>query len=336
MSLRYALSTALLLPCLSSNVQADIITDYATGRTGPYLKSTLQEICRPHSLCQHEHINAALCELYRTESGHISAIMTGDVLQPSNQATTVHRLIPAEWYAVDPELRSATDADLFNLCLTTNETAEIRSTYPLYDVEIQSDGDETWKFGTTDYFGDNGFTCLEPTDEHKGEIARSIFYVVTVYPAKLWTEWGETLLLHNGYPTLSEFALQSYLKWHREYPVTETEMRRNDAVEKLQGNRNPYIDHPDLAEHLWGNRMDEPFGGDGTASDNLPLHSTYTLTGPDINLKSPYIPSDARWKVDGKSVTSGHIRPSDLGVGQHELTYESLNESGKIIITITQ
>ena len=42
------------------------------------------------------------------------------------------------------------------------------------------------------------------------------------------------------------------LKWHREDPVSQKEIDRNDAVYAYQHNRNPFIDHPELAEHIWG------------------------------------------------------------------------------------
>jgi|BioPla2DNA2_1021312.scaffolds.fasta_scaffold210006_1 endonuclease I len=37
------------------------------------------------------------------------------------------------------------------------------------------------------------------------------------------------------------------MKWHLEEPVSESEIRRNEAVFKIQGNRNPFIDVPDYA-----------------------------------------------------------------------------------------
>lgn len=44
--------------------------------------------------------------------------------------------------------------------------------------------------------------------------------------------------------------LQQLLKWHKEYPVTDYERHRNDTIEEVQGNRNPFIDFPELAEKV--------------------------------------------------------------------------------------
>ena len=49
------------------------------------------------------------------------------------------------------------------------------------------------------------------------------------------------------------------LAWHREDPVSQKEIDRNEAVYKHQNNRNPFIDYPELAEHIWGNKKSEAF-----------------------------------------------------------------------------
>ena len=39
-------------------------------------------------------------------------------------------------------------------------------------------------------------------------------------------------------------------KWNEQDPVDDAEMARNDAIEKLQGDRNPFIDYPNLAQDI--------------------------------------------------------------------------------------
>jgi hypothetical protein len=53
--------------------------------------------------------------------------------------------------------------------------------------------------------------------------------------------------------------LELLLKWHREDPVSEKEIRRNEAVYAIQQNRNPYVDYPELAEYVWGKRKEQSF-----------------------------------------------------------------------------
>jgi len=45
--------------------------------------------------------------------------------------------------------------------------------------------------------------------------------------------------------------LCTLLDWHKAYQVTEFEMRRNNRIEQIQGNRNPFIDHPEYANVIW-------------------------------------------------------------------------------------
>ena len=54
---------------------------------------------------------------------------------------------------------------------------------------------------------------------------------------------------------LTTFAKNLFLKWHRQDPVSEKEIDRNQAVYGIQHNRNPFIDYPELAEYIWGNRV---------------------------------------------------------------------------------
>ncbi|MBO4800443.1 MAG: endonuclease [Bacteroidaceae bacterium] len=102
--------------------------------------------------------------------------------------------------------------------------------------------------------GNNGTVNLwEPADNWKGDFARIYFYLVTAYQElnMVQTEGANTMQT-NTYPKLQPWAYQLYLKWSREDPVDDIERARNDAVYKIQGNRNPFIDYPTLAEFIWG------------------------------------------------------------------------------------
>ena len=112
--------------------------------------------------------------------------------------------------------------------------------------------------------GVNGFgtayadRCFEPADEYKGDFARAYLYVVTAYE-NLYDYWQSPMLDNNTYPVWKSWALDLLLKWHRQDPPGEMEMARNDSVYAIQGNRNPYIDYPDLVEYVWGSHCDEPY-----------------------------------------------------------------------------
>jgi endonuclease I len=46
--------------------------------------------------------------------------------------------------------------------------------------------------------------------------------------------------------------IDDLLRWHEEDPISEAEARRNDVIYSYQGNRNPFIDYPDLVQLIWG------------------------------------------------------------------------------------
>jgi hypothetical protein len=73
-----------------------------------------------------------------------------------------------------------------------------------------------------------------------GEAARSILYFVTRHPGYVGDQPDE----------LTPADIPQLLEWHREYPVTDYERHRNEATQAEQGNRNPYIDFPELAERV--------------------------------------------------------------------------------------
>ncbi len=121
--------------------------------------------------------------------------------------------------------------------------------------------------------GASGYTIdvWEPADKWKGDFARVYFYMVTCYQDLNW-EGAQAMksLTNSDWPTLQPWAYELYLKWAQDDPVDDIERARNEAVYKIQHNRNPFIDVPELAEYIWGSRMDEAFTIDGTTPGPTP------------------------------------------------------------------
>lgn len=116
----------------------------------------------------------------------------------------------------------------------------------------------TYKRGTpVSGQGGGSSRVFEPSDEYKGDLARNYFYMVTCYQNLTWASTGLYTAAQGDYPTLQPWAINLLLKWHRQDPVSDKERKRNDGVYSQQNNRNPFIDHPELAEHIWGNLQDE-------------------------------------------------------------------------------
>lgn len=106
---------------------------------------------------------------------------------------------------------------------------------------------------------------LEPADEYKGDIARSYFGTMVKWAGE-WAfnknELGNIIFdnsidadTHYGPENnygLTNYGLAMLLKWHRQDPVSQKEVDRNNGIQMTQGNRNPFIDYPYLAEYIWG------------------------------------------------------------------------------------
>lgn len=120
----------------------------------------------------------------------------------------------------------------------------------------------------------------EPSDDYKGDIARAIMYMViryatasdckvksgsgtggNSYPVTAWSSSTHCGLMFSS-SLSTNYGLSAYgkallMKWHRNDPVSAKEIARNNGVEAKQGNRNPFVDLPDLAEYLWGTHAGE-------------------------------------------------------------------------------
>ncbi len=112
------------------------------------------------------------------------------------------------------------------------------------------------KLGTsTNNFGYTG-VVFEPIDEYKGDLARGYFFMATRYENLIasWTSnAGATdILAGNNYPVFKPWQLSLLLSWHNLDPVSDKEIKRNNAIAAIQGNRNPFIDSPQYAQRIWG------------------------------------------------------------------------------------
>lgn len=86
---------------------------------------------------------------------------------------------------------------------------------------------------------------------YRGDSVRIIFYCVVANSALNLSEltYHETTKKN---PDNLMGKLSDMLKWNLQYPVDPREQRRNEGAQYLQGNRNPFIDHPEYACKIWG------------------------------------------------------------------------------------
>jgi uncharacterized repeat protein (TIGR02543 family) len=120
---------------------------------------------------------------------------------------------------------------------STHVGADLHNLKPANPSENSSRGNKFFDYTTTT-------VSYKPRDEVKGDVARILFYMTVKY---------DYLTLVNGNPTTYQMGkLDTLLQWHLEDPVDSFEQNRNEIIFNYQNNRNPFIDHPELVEKIWG------------------------------------------------------------------------------------
>ena len=198
-------------------------------------------------------------------------------------------------------------SDMFNVYPTDARVNNLRSNYPYGVVGTNKgfSGDPNHhalgKLGNSSKTGYSG-TCYEPDDRYKGDLARTFFYMVARYRDKILNSGNGSSMFTSNPTNLTSYSLSFLLDWHRNDPVSEKEIDRNQGVYGEQNNRNPFIDYPDLVEYIWGDKV-------GQTVDL----SSMTPTCESITQVTKY---GVTWKVNGEvlkidSVRAGN-RPASL------------------------
>lgn len=154
-------------------------------------------------------------------------------------------LVPQSFYGSSSPMRS----DIHNIRPCHQSANSARS---FFDFGNVPDASSTW-YGITgggaylstgtepnpsNNFSEGIESLWEPQEDRKGDVARAVFYFYTMYP----TQAGPITDLVN---------INTMYQWHLDDPADALEIQRNDRVETAQGNRNPYVDYPELVYDAW-------------------------------------------------------------------------------------
>ncbi len=180
--------------------------------------------------------------------------------------------VPQSWFGEASPMKS----DLFHVYPTDARVNNFRSNYPYGETSsrsyIDNDSKALGYLGSSNFSGYTG-KVFEPVDQYKGDFARTYFYMVARYLDKNFnkSENGKVVFTYSGNTAgLTTYAINLFLKWHRQDPVSQKEIDRNNAVYKHQKNRNPFIDYPYLAEYIWGEKKNETMMLDELMSSSDP------------------------------------------------------------------
>lgn len=162
--------------------------------------------------------------------------------------------------------------DLYNLYPSDSQANSSKSNYVMgVVVNVKEEAGAGYDKVGTGYADGQLVNMWEPGNRFKGEFSRSYMYMATTYQNLSFTSEGAKQLQTGAYPTLKKWSSDLFRQWSKNDRVDEMEIKRNEAVYKIQNNRNLFIDYPNLAEYVWGDSMDvefNPYRSITTASDD--------------------------------------------------------------------
>lgn len=171
-------------------------------------------------------------------------------------------------YNVDNSAYKGGGSDLYHIRPCTSDINTKRGSAKLYVFPATAVKDSTYFEHSdggpyiikTDSNGEYA-NKFEPADENKGDMARILMYVYTHYSSiGDNSEVDEEVRGYLGALNLRDVFNSGYslkevqdiiVEWNELDPPDETEKLRNDTVEKIQGNRNPFVDHPEYIKKIF-------------------------------------------------------------------------------------
>ncbi len=161
---------------------------------------------------------------------------------------------PKSWFGGTNE---PMNSDVHHIYATDGYVNSKRSNYPFGEVASASfTSTNGSKVGSAASSINYSGTVFEPIDEFKGDFARAYFYMATRYENVIgsWqnnTTASNAVLNGTSNQVFENWVVAMLLNWHNADPVSQMELDRNQAAYEFQGNRNPYIDHPEFVEMIW-------------------------------------------------------------------------------------
>lgn len=235
--------------------------------------------------------------------------------------------IPKSWYG---DTKSGPGCDIFHLVPTDGKVNGMRSNYAFGEVSSASYTFDGAKLGSSKSItitngntiaGNEGtsISCsankvFEPRDEYKGDFARGYFGAMIRWAGdhQSFTDGDGGKIFSSSYAAgsfgLTKYGVALLMKWHRQDPVSQKEVDRNNGIQQTQGNRNPFIDYPYLAEFIWGEKAGESINLNDliTSSDSrfvLGESNGYLKGGSTVD---PETKCTITWVVNGEVYTAGN------------------------------
>ncbi len=189
--------------------------------------------------------------------------------------------------------------------------------------------------GSNSYGTEFSGTVFEPIDTYKGDLARAWLYFATRYQHRL-IAWSDAYMVNlvlsgNDWPAFKPWVLEMLLEWHRNDPVSQKEIIRNEAIWLNQGNRNPYVDHPEFVEQVFSVETSErTIATSGIHAYPNPFDEQIRLAGAIEGLSIKVCDSMGREVFAASEIGSG-INTSDWQSGVYILLFFKNGQALKTI-----
>ena len=241
----------------------------ANGKKGAALKTTMGDIIRPHTDIGYGGLWEAYKQTDTRSDGYVRdwyskttnyRHITDKAGSYSREGDCYNRehTVPQSWFNESSPMK----ADIVHVVPTDGYVNNRRSNYPFAEVaNIDYKSNQGYcKLGSCKSEGFSG-TVFEPNDEIKGDIARIYFYMATCYYTQCGN-WSGGIFTSSG---MVDWEMNVMKAWSKQDPVDDVEIARNNAVQEVQGNRNPFVDYPGLEDYIWGDMTDVAFSYDNYA-----------------------------------------------------------------------
>ncbi len=201
---------------------------------------------------------------------------------------------PKSWFGGSTDPGPGTD--LHHVFASDGYVNSKRSNYPYGEVDAAN---ATYVSMAGNMLGpsaipDTNITFFEPVDKYKGDVARALFYMAVMYKDSIpsWVQeyGGETdidvVFLPDG--RFRPWYYEMMYKWNLEDPVSQKELARNDSIYNIQGNANPFVEHPEWVCKIFGSCVPSPENLTAQAYSQTQILLNWTLNADNDSVVLAY------------------------------------------------
>jgi len=169
---------------------------------------------------------------------------------------------------------------------------------------------------------------FEPRDAVKGDVARMIFYMATRYDGSDGVPNLEVVDQVNTSPNPRHGKLSQLILWNAQDPPDAFEMNRNDVIYyNYQNNRNPFIDHPEYVDAIWG----DPSNVDATNAMDVSVYPNPAENILHVNINQTESLQYSIYSIYGKQIASGSLSTTlsniDIGLFANGIYFLSITDN---------